>query len=97
VFGANADQTALAEDRVLGSAIIDLPRAFLMVASEVRSGNFAARTRVFGLEDGVVAYRSNPRLDTLITNSLRSRMKAAADSLIAGTLIAAPRPRSMEG
>jgi hypothetical protein len=52
---------------------------------------------VFGLEDGVVAYRSNPRLDTLITNSLRSRMKAAADSLIAGTLIAAPRPRSMEG
>jgi basic membrane lipoprotein Med (substrate-binding protein (PBP1-ABC) superfamily) len=97
VFGANADQTALAEDRVLGSAIIDLPRAFLMVASEVRSGNFAARTRVFGLEDGVVAYRSNPRLDTLITNSLRSRLKAAADSLIAGTLIAAPRPRSMEG
>jgi hypothetical protein len=24
-------------------------------------------------------------------------MKSAADSLIAGTLIAAPRPRSMEG
>jgi hypothetical protein len=68
-----------------------------MVASEVRSGNFAARTRIFGLRDGVVAYRANPQLDNLITNGLRSRMKAAADSLIAGTLIAAPRPRSMEG
>jgi basic membrane protein A and related proteins len=97
VFGANADQTALAEDRVLGSAIIDLPRAFLLVASEVQSGHFAARTRVFGLGDSVVAYRSNPRLDSLISGSLRSKMKAAADSLVAGTLIAAPRPRSMEG
>ena len=97
VFGANADQAALAEDRVLGSAVIDLPRAFLLVASEVRSGNFAPRTRVFGLGDSVVAYRANPRLDSLIPNSLRSRMNAAADSLIAGTLIAAPRPRSMEG
>jgi len=97
VFGANADQTALAEDRVLGSAVIDLPRAFLLVASEVQSGTFAARTRFFGLGDSVVAYRSNPRLDSLISGSLRSKMKAAADSLIAGTLIAAPRPRSMEG
>jgi basic membrane lipoprotein Med (substrate-binding protein (PBP1-ABC) superfamily) len=97
VFGANADQTALAADRVLGSAVIDIPRAFLLVASEVRSGHFAARTRVFGLRDSVVVYRSNPLLDSLIPTRLRSRMKAAADSLIAGTLIAAPRPRSMEG
>jgi basic membrane protein A and related proteins len=97
VFGANADQTALAEDRVLGSAIIDLPRAFLLVASEVQSGHFGARARFFGLGDGVVAYRMNPRLDSVISGSLRSRMQAAADSLIAGTLIAAPRPRSMEG
>ncbi len=97
VFGANADQTALARDRVLGSAVIDLPRAFLLVATEIRSGQFAARTRVFGLGDGVVAYRSNPGLDSLIPGRLRSRIKAAADSLIAGTLIAAPRPRSMEG
>ena len=97
VFGANADQTPLAEDHVLGSAVIDLPRAFLLVASEVRSGRFVARTRIFGLDGGVVAYRANPRLDSLIPVALRSRMKAAADSLMAGTLIAAPRPRSMEG
>jgi basic membrane lipoprotein Med (substrate-binding protein (PBP1-ABC) superfamily) len=97
VFGANADQAGLAEDRVLGSAVIDLPRAFLLVASQIQNGHFAARTRVFGLGDSVVAYRSNPRLDRMITGSLRARIKAAADSLIAGTLIAAPRPRSMEG
>ncbi len=34
VFGANADQSKLAPERVLGSAIIDLPRAFLLVAME---------------------------------------------------------------
>ncbi len=97
VFGANADQTALAEDRVLGSAIIDLPRAFLQVAAEVQSGGFSARTRVFGLGGGVVSYVPNPKLDSLIPAGLRSRMKQATDSLVAGTLIAAPRPPSMEG
>jgi basic membrane protein A and related proteins len=97
VFGANADQASLAEHRVLGSAVIDLPRAFLLVASEVQSGSFTPRTRVFGLGDSVVAYRANPGLDSLVPAWLRARMKAAADSLIAGTLIAAPRPRSMEG
>jgi len=43
VFGANADQSALAPDRVYGSAIIDLPRAFISVAREVKGGKFVAR------------------------------------------------------
>ena len=50
VFGANADQSSLAPDRVLGSAVIDLPHAFLLVASEVRSGRFTPR--VEGLRFG---------------------------------------------
>jgi basic membrane lipoprotein Med (substrate-binding protein (PBP1-ABC) superfamily) len=97
VFGANADQSALARDRVLGSAVIDLPRAFLLVASEVRSGLFSPRTRIFGLEGGVVSYVPNSGLDSLVPPELKGRMAAARDSMIAGTLIAAPRPRSMEG
>jgi basic membrane protein A and related proteins len=96
VFGANADQSSLAADRVLGSAVIDLPRAFLLVASEVRSGRFTPRVEVFGLESGVVSYVPNPRLDSLIPPDLKGRMRAAADSLVAGTLVAAPRPATME-
>ena len=96
VFGANADQSALAPERVLGSAVIDLAGAFLVVASEVRSGRFTPRTRVFGLDGGIVSYVPNPRLDSLIPETLKARMKAASDSIVAGTLIAAPRPRSME-
>ena len=97
VFGANADQSALAPDRVLGSAVIDLPHAFLLVASEIKSGRFTPRTRVFGLKDGVVSYVANPRLDSLVPSRVKARIKASTDSIVSGTLIAAPRPPSMEG
>lgn len=96
VFGANEDQSNLAADRVLGSAVIDLPHAFLLVASEVRSGRFKPRVEAFGLESGVVKYISNPRLDSLVPPALKARLRAAADSIVAGTLIAAPRPATME-
>ena len=46
VLGANADQAGLAPDHVLGSAVIDLPRAFLLVASEVKPGTFRPRSRL---------------------------------------------------
>ena len=96
VFGANADQSGLAPDRVLGSAVIDLAHAFLLVATEVRSGGFKPRVEAFGLGSGVVSYLPNPRLDSMVPAELKARMRAAADSMIAGTLIAAPRPASMD-
>ncbi len=96
VFGANADQTSLAPARVLGSAVIDLPHAFLLVAAEMQSGRFLPNTRVFGLKDSVVRYVANPQLDSLIPARVKARLKAASDSIIAGTLQAAPRPATME-
>ena len=64
VFGANADQARLAPDRVVGSAVIDLPRAFLLVAREVKAGTFKPKVEAFGLASGVVRYVPNPALDT---------------------------------
>jgi basic membrane protein A and related proteins len=96
VFGANADQSSLAPDRVLGSAVIDLPHALLLVASDFRSGTFTPRAEAFGLRSGVVRYVPNPRLDSLVPKSLSARVKAAADSIANGTLVAAPRPAMME-
>jgi basic membrane lipoprotein Med (substrate-binding protein (PBP1-ABC) superfamily) len=96
VFGANADQSNLAPGHVPGSAVIDLPHAFLLVASAVRSGRFFPHVQAFGLESGVVKYVANPRLDSLVPPSLKARMSAAADSLAKGTLVAAPRPTTME-
>jgi basic membrane protein A len=96
VFGSNADQTSLAPERVVGSAIIDLPRAFVLVAQEVKAGTFRPRVESFGLASGVVRYDPNPRLDSLVPAALKAQVKAAADSIAAGTLLAAPRPGSMQ-
>lgn len=96
VVGANADQANLAPDRVLGSAVIDLPHAFLLVASELKRGDFVPHVEAFGLESGVVKYVANPRLDSLIPAELKAMLAAAADSISKGTLLAAPRPPSME-
>jgi basic membrane protein A and related proteins len=96
VFGSNEDQARLAPDRVIGSAVIDLPRAFLMVAREMKTGAFRPKVEAFGLSSGVIRYAPNPALDTMVPETLRSRIQAAADSIAAGTLIAAPRPASMQ-
>jgi basic membrane protein A and related proteins len=96
VFGANTDQSGLAPGHVPGSAVIDLPHAFLLVASEVKRGNFVPRVEVFGLKSEVVKYVADPSLTGLIPASLQARMKEAADSIAKGALIAAPRPGTME-
>jgi basic membrane protein A and related proteins len=96
VFGSNDDQTHLAPDRVVGSAVIDLPRAFLTVGREVKEGTFQPKVEAFGLASGVIRYVPNPALQSLVHETLRSRVQAAADSIAAGTLVAAPRPASMQ-
>lgn len=90
VFGANADQSTLAPDRVLGSAIIDLPRAFLAVAREVQEGSFTPKVESFGLASGVVRYVPNPNLQHLLPSDLGLRLQAAQDSIVNGTLSPVP-------
>ncbi|HEY6948759.1 MAG TPA: BMP family ABC transporter substrate-binding protein, partial [Gemmatimonadales bacterium] len=92
-FGANSDQTQLAPDRVLGSAIIDLPRALLLVAREVREGKFVPRVESFGLASGVIRYEPNPALEGLLPAGLMARVRAAADSIAAGSLRLTGSPR----
>jgi hypothetical protein len=62
----------------------------------VRSGRFRPHVEAFGLKSGVVQYVTDPGLDSLIPSSLKARVQAAADSIGAGTLKAAPRPSTME-
>jgi basic membrane lipoprotein Med (substrate-binding protein (PBP1-ABC) superfamily) len=83
LFGANLDQSELAPDRVLGSAVIDLPRAFLSVAREVRTRSFTPRVESFGLKSGVIRYDANPALESRIPDSLRRRLWRARDSIVA--------------
>ena len=86
VLGANADQSALAPDRVVGSAVIDLPHSFRLVARELASRTFRPERKEFGLRSGVIRYQPNPALADVVPKAVRARISAAADSISAGTL-----------
>lgn len=83
LFGANLDQSALAPERVYGSAVIDLPRAFLAVAREVRGGTFVPKVESFGLRSGVIRYEANRALESRLPEALRRRVAEAMDSIVA--------------
>src|SRR5207249_1519918 len=43
VIGSNSDQNRVAPNVTLASVVIDLPRAFLLIAREVKDGTFRPR------------------------------------------------------
>lgn len=85
-FGANSDQNGVAPDVVLGSVVIDLPRAFLTVAREVQGGSFTARVVDLGMRTGVVQFVYNPRLESRIPAATRAAVDSARRAIEAGTL-----------
>jgi basic membrane lipoprotein Med (substrate-binding protein (PBP1-ABC) superfamily) len=87
VVGANADQSALAPGQVLGSAVIDLPRAFLLVGKEVKEGTFTPKVESFGLASGVVRFDWDTAVVKRVPSPLQARIRVAKDSIIAGTLL----------
>ena len=91
VFGANADQSGLAPDRVIGSAVIDLPRAFLLVARQVQQGEYRPEVKSFGLASGVIRYALNAEAGVAIPAALLEMVAAASDSIIEGLLIPVSR------
>jgi basic membrane lipoprotein Med (substrate-binding protein (PBP1-ABC) superfamily) len=91
VYGANGDQTSLAPDRVIASAVVDLPRALLLVTREIQRGGFVPHAESFGLASGVIRLAVNPALEKLWPAGLNERIKAAGDSIAAGTLRVAER------
>jgi basic membrane lipoprotein Med (substrate-binding protein (PBP1-ABC) superfamily) len=90
VFGANSDQSALAPDHVPGSAVIDLPKAFELVAREVAAGKFTPKVESFGVASEVVRFDENPAFASRIPAALRARVLAARDSIAAGSLHPVP-------
>lgn len=100
-FGANANQNALAPEVILGSVVIDLPKAFLLVGREVQAGTFKGRVINLGVKDNVVRLELNPQLQSVIpaaaiasSDSVGALLKAgtfhALDDVLSGTDAAKP-------
>lgn len=79
VIGSNADQNSIASQVTLGSVVIDLPRAFLTVAREVKAGAFRPRVVVFDAKSDIVRLVINPAMRSMIP----TRALAQVDSVTA--------------
>jgi basic membrane protein A and related proteins len=82
VVGSNADQNGIAPAVTLGSVVIDVPRAFFLVADEVQAGRFEPRVVRFDTRSDVVHWVRNPAappLDAAIQARIDSVRTAFAE------------------
>jgi basic membrane lipoprotein Med (substrate-binding protein (PBP1-ABC) superfamily) len=86
-FGTNKDQNGLAPDVIVASAVIDIPKAFVAVAREVRDGKFRPRSIRFGIRDGVISLVWNPKLEPSLPPGLLAEIDRAKAAIVAGTLV----------
>lgn len=84
VIGSNSNQNAVAAQVTLGSVVIDLPHAFLMVAREVKSGVFRPRVITFDAKSGVVELVVNPALQSRIPHRTLSRIDSVRARMHSG-------------
>lgn len=86
VVGSNSNQNNVAPDVVIGSVVIDLPRAYLTVASEVRSGQFKPSVVSLGAETKVVRFIPNATLMSRVQPSVRALADSVWTAFSDGTL-----------
>lgn len=84
IIGSNADQNGIAPDITLGSVVIDVPHAFLLVAREVREGTFRPRVVALGTDSDVVRWVPNPAV-TAVPASAAIRIDSVRLAMRAGT------------
>ena len=77
VVGSNADQNAVAPEVTLGSVVIDLPHAFMVVAREVKAGTFKPRVVRLDTHLDAVRWTVNP----VLASTIPDRATRAVDSV----------------
>lgn len=83
IVGSNSDQNTIAPEVTLGSVVIDIPHAFLLLAREVRDGRFAPRVVRFGTASDVVRWVPNPAV-AAVRDELRVRIDSMRAAFAAG-------------
>lgn len=65
IIGSNADQNGVAPELTIGSVVIDVPHAFLLVAREVKARTFTPRVIRMESASEVVRWTPNPKLSVV--------------------------------
>ena len=88
IIGSNADQNGVAPAVTLGSVVIDLPHAFLLVAREVKAGTFTPRVVRLDTSSDVVKWVPNPALK-VVPAAMAARIDSTR-ALLAGHRLTIP-------
>ena len=83
-IGSNSNQNDIVPQSTLGSVVIDLPHAFLLIAREIQKGGFSGKVFPLGLHDNVVTFVPNPRLAATIPASLTAAVDSTRNQMISG-------------
>jgi basic membrane lipoprotein Med (substrate-binding protein (PBP1-ABC) superfamily) len=95
-IGMNNDQNDVAPEVTLGSAVIDIPRAFLETARAWQKGELGGKPRYEGAREGVIDFVVNPAVADRIPAELLQRVDEARARIRSGAL-QVPRVPFVEG
>lgn len=87
IIGSNANQNAVAPEVTLGSVVIDLPHAFMLVAREVHSGRFKPRVVQMDMTLDVVRWTVNPALASKIPSDAVHAVDSVRALMLAGRFV----------
>ena len=96
IIGSNANQNDIAPEYTLGSVVIDLPHAFLLIAREVQKPGFTGKVFSLGLHDDVVTFVLNPRIAGSVPQQILSAVDSTRSQMIAGSFAAKLLPDSAQ-
>jgi basic membrane protein A len=85
-FGSNKDQSELAPDVIVASAILDVPRAFVHMANLVRNKTFQPKIQYLGMHEGIVALVWNERLKPTVSPETVAEVERVEKAIRAGTI-----------
>lgn len=85
IIGSNSNQNSIAPQQTLGSVVINLPHAFLLVAREVQKGHFTGHVFSLGLHDEVVRYVPNPAILETVPQQVRYAVDSVQKAMLDGT------------
>lgn len=85
-FGSNKNQTALAPDVIVASAVLDVAGAYALMAKRVRDGQFKPEIQFFDMNDGTIRVEWNDALKAQISPATLAEVDRLTAAIKNGTV-----------
>ncbi|HUP63591.1 MAG TPA: BMP family protein [Thermoanaerobaculia bacterium] len=85
-FGSNKNQSDLAPDVIVASAVVDIPGAFVQMAKVVKEGRFQPRIQHFGMNEGLIRVEWNEPLKAQLAPATVAEVERLTNEIKAGTV-----------